>query len=220
MGPRAGARLRAHKGRIGQADRPGTVRPESQNQGVSRRFLIRPRGGPVVYASRSMNETERRYAQIEKEALAVTWACEKFSDYVLGRFFAIESDHKPLIPLLNTKCLNNMPPRILRFRLRMSRFTYIVNHVPGKLLYTADTLSRAPTDPLGGEEGDVELFVNAVVIPALPAGQSRLESYRQAQAEDNRCRQVMEYCNTGWSEREDRPVIEAVLESQEFPDCV
>ena len=57
---------------------------------------------PVAYASRSMSETERRYAQIEKEALAVTWACEKFTDYILGRKFLIESDHKPLIPLLNT----------------------------------------------------------------------------------------------------------------------
>ena len=39
---------------------------------------------PVSYASRSLTETEKRYAVIEKEALAVTWACEKFSDYVLG----------------------------------------------------------------------------------------------------------------------------------------
>ena len=38
---------------------------------------------PVAYASRSMSETERRYAQIEKEALAITWACEKFSMYIL-----------------------------------------------------------------------------------------------------------------------------------------
>ncbi len=85
---------------------------------------------PVAYASRAMTETERRYAQIEKEALAATWACEKFSDYILGLHFTIESDHKPLIPLLNTKCLNSLPPRILRFRLRLARFSYTIHHVP------------------------------------------------------------------------------------------
>ena len=49
-----------------------------------------------------MSETERRYTQIEKEALAVIWTCKKFSDYVLGRSFQIETDHKPLVPLLST----------------------------------------------------------------------------------------------------------------------
>ena len=39
---------------------------------------------PVAYASRSMSETEQRYAQIEKEALATTWGCEKFATYILG----------------------------------------------------------------------------------------------------------------------------------------
>ena len=40
---------------------------------------------PPAYASRSMTATKRRYAQIE-EALATTLACEKFSDYILGKF--------------------------------------------------------------------------------------------------------------------------------------
>ena len=47
--------------------------------------------GPVAYASRYMTEMEKRYAQIEKEALASTWACEKFSTYILGAKFLITS---------------------------------------------------------------------------------------------------------------------------------
>ena len=92
-----------------------------------------------------MTETEKRYAQIEKEALALTWACEKFTDYLLGLHFLMETDHKPLVPLLGTKSLDKLPPRVLRFRLRMSRYNYSIEHVPGKYLYTADTLSRTPS---------------------------------------------------------------------------
>ena len=88
-----------------------------------------------------MSETERRYAQIEKEALAITWACEKFSMYILGKKFAIETDHKPLVPLLGSKHLDSLPPRVLRFRLRLARYDYTIQHIPGKHLYTADTLS-------------------------------------------------------------------------------
>jgi len=65
---------------------------------------------PVAYASRSLSETEQHYAQIEKEALATTWACEKFSTYLIGKMFDIETDHKPLVPLLNTKHLDDLPP--------------------------------------------------------------------------------------------------------------
>jgi len=49
---------------------------------------------PVAYASRALSATEQNYAQIEKEALAVTWASTKFSDYLLGSKFLIKLDHK------------------------------------------------------------------------------------------------------------------------------
>ena len=93
---------------------------------------------PVCYASRSMSETEMRYAQIEKEALAAVWACEKFADYIIGLKIVIETDHKPPVPLLGTKSLDDLPPRVLRFRLRLARFDYTILHVPEKLLFTAD----------------------------------------------------------------------------------
>ena len=52
-----------------------------------------------------MNDTERRYSQIEKEALALVWSCRKFSNYILGKNIRLETDHKPLIPLLGKPIL-------------------------------------------------------------------------------------------------------------------
>ena len=96
---------------------------------------------PVAYASLAMTETEIHYAQIEKKALATTWACDKFHNYILGHKFDIETDHKPLVPFFCCKHLDSLPSRILRFCLRLARYDYAIKHVPGKFLYTADTLS-------------------------------------------------------------------------------
>ena len=151
-----------------------------------------------MFASRALSEAETRYAQIEKEALALTWALEKFSEYVLGKIVALETDHKPLVPILGTKSLDQLPPRVLRFRLRLMRFQYTIQHVPGKTLYTADTLSRAPLQ--GSDEAstlktvaEIEQFVQAITA-SLPASPSRLDSYSKAQAKDKVCSKLINYC--------------------------
>ena len=121
---------------------------------------------PVAYASQSLSETEHHYTQIKKEALAMTWACEKFSSYLLGRSFTVETDHKPLVPLLSSKNLDDLPSCILRFRLRMACYDYTIFHGPGKLLYMADILPRALTpqkEESSELEEEVELYGNAMV---------------------------------------------------------
>ena len=45
----------------------------------------------MAYASQSMIDTEKRNAQIEKEALVTTLACEKFARYILRMKFLIET---------------------------------------------------------------------------------------------------------------------------------
>ena len=174
---------------------------------------------PVAFASRSMSETERRYAQIEKEALATTWACEKFADFIIGKHIEIETDHKPLVPLLGAKHLDCLPSRILRFRLRLDRFSYDIKHVPGKELYTADTLSRAPisnhlTESALTQQQLAELCM-ATTISHLPASNQRLETYRQAQSTDPICQQILKYCREGWpNKRHVDPSVKAYWEAQ------
>ena len=154
---------------------------------------------PTAYASRSLSETECRYAQIEKEGLALTWACERFADYILGKRITLETDHKPLVPILGSKHLDTLPPRLLRFRLRLDRFDYEIIHVPGKELYTADALSRAPSTPVedAGDIADVQFFADSVTAN-LPASEDRLTAFRKAQQDDTVCAQLLEYCRSGW----------------------
>ena len=87
----------------------GPVRPLSRDYAIRQRIILWDRccSSPkatecwhVTYCATALTPTEQRYAQTEKEALVVTWACEHFQHYLLWLRFTIETDHKPLVPLL------------------------------------------------------------------------------------------------------------------------
>ena len=115
----------------------------------------------------------------------------------LGGSIHLETDHKPLVPHFCTTHLDRMPPRVLRFRLRLTRFDYTIQHVPGKSLYTADALSRAPetSQPSCEEYSDTEYLIGAIVS-LLPTNADRLEYYRKAQSDDDISSKCIEFCHT------------------------
>lgn len=57
-------------------------------------------GRPIAFPSRTLSKSEVKYAQIEKELLAITFACDRFHFYLYAREFTVESDHKPLESLI------------------------------------------------------------------------------------------------------------------------
>lgn len=161
---------------------------------------------PVAYASRSLTETEQRYAQVEKEALGLTWGCERFRAFLIGQHFQLETDHKPLVSLLGNQALSELPPRIQRFRMRLMTYSYTIHHVPGKTLLTADTLSRAPVHnstrasrTASSLMEDTNIYVNSIMCN-LPASDTYLAELREQLKADSTCSQVMAMCQSGWPE--------------------
>ena len=53
-------------------------------------------GKPIAFASKSLTGAESHYANIERELLAVIFACIWFNTYLQGHRFTVQSDHKPL----------------------------------------------------------------------------------------------------------------------------
>ena len=109
----------------------------------------------------------------------------------------IETDHKPLLSLLKSKQLDELTPRIQRFRMRLLRFSYDIEHVAGKDLLTADTLSRAPGSAPAPRDDlmEVETFDHVCsVLEALPASDAKMEEIRQEQMKDAILCQVMNFC--------------------------
>ena len=65
----------------------------------------------IAYASRALTDPETRYAQIEKELLAVVFTFTRFHQYVYGKEVEVESNHKPL-ESITKKQLSAAPPRL------------------------------------------------------------------------------------------------------------
>lgn len=106
---------------------------------------------PVFYASKRLTDSQSSQAQITKELQAVYFGLTKFHDFVFGRQVIVETDHKPLISLVN-KPLNKIPARLQRIMLHIQRYDFKLIYKRGKELILADSLSRACNSSTANEE--------------------------------------------------------------------
>ena len=155
---------------------------------------------PVAFCSRTLTSGEVKYAQIEKECLASVWACEHFSRYLIGlEMFTLLTDHKPLVPLINTQDLDKVPVRCQRLLMRLRRFSAKAEYVPGKHLIVPDTLSRSPLkiDEVSTIEKDVELFVNQIES-TRSVSDAKIQKIKEESLKDRDLQAAMSYTKNGW----------------------
>ena len=113
----------------------------------------------------------------------------------------METNYKPLVPLLSTKGLDELPTRIQRFRSGLFRFQYHIMHVPGQVLIAADTLSRQPLPEYDDAERILECEVENYTdsfMRSLPASEERLKRIKQLQDQDPTLYCVKTFTSTEW----------------------
>ena len=174
-----------------------TIQCDASQSGLGAAIL--QNGKPIEYTSRALTDTETRYAQIEKEMLAIVFALERFNQYTFVRHVHIKSDHKPLEAIL-LKPLARAPRRLQLMMMRLQKYDFTVHYERGKNMHLADMLSRAYL-PYEGKE--VDEFESVNMVRYLPISDQRLDEIRAETRKDQSLRELSETILVGWPENKD-----------------
>ncbi|XP_045024067.1 uncharacterized protein LOC116923346 [Daphnia magna] len=180
-------------------DLPAVLSVDASPTGLG--AVLLQNGQPVAYSSTSLTPTQQRYCPLEKELLAVQFGLMRFKQYVFGQQVTVESDHKPLVGLLD-KQVADCSPRIQRMRLQLQSFDFCLVYKPGKELFIADTLSRAHLPVLFTDDAmeDCQEQVHAVLDHVISLQDTR-SRYSQATDEDPALKIVKEMLLTDWPDK-------------------
>ena len=168
--------------------KPVTVQADASQRGLG--VCLLQEGQPIAYASKSLTDTETRYANIERELLAIVFTCQWFNTYLLGRPFAVESDHKPL-EMIHQKSLASAPPRLQRMLRHLQQYNVTIRYRPGKEMLLADALSRCPSQA----SGEIKLDMR---VDYIASSKTWIAKLKEITREDPILGRVYQLTQQGW----------------------
>ena len=188
--------------------KPVTIQCDASQFGLGAALL--QDSHPIAYSSRALTVTERNYAQIEKELLAIVHACEKLDQYIVGKsdVVVVDSDHKPLETILR-KPIHSAPKGLQQMRLQLQSYDIRVKYKKGATMYLDDTLNRAylnvsetqrePCDVRAVKEqvflAELEQLKHDEDLNVLPR---KLRELREETSRDEELKILVQFTTHGW----------------------
>ena len=159
---------------------------------------------PIANVSKTLTDTQRRYSQIQKEALAIVFALHKFHQFLYGRRFILVTDHKPLTSLFGpTKATPSLAAnRLARWALMLNQYNYTIEYRETRKHGNADALSRLPIGPdpsFDGEESDADIdtvcMIKTIGMQIKPVDSKVLA---KETSKDPILSRIIRYTREGW----------------------
>lgn len=170
------------------------IQTDSSKNGIG--CVLLQNNKPIEYYSRCLTDTEKEYAQIEKEMLAVVVSVLKFH-YIYGRKMIVVTDHKPLLSIMKKLVSKICNVRLQRLKLKLIKYDIELVYRPGKELYIADYLSRHfLKDPVEEDQSMTEI-VHSVSVHARISDNRRMQ-FKQEIGKDETMTTLIKYINNEW----------------------
>ncbi|CAH8462024.1 unnamed protein product [Schistosoma rodhaini] len=160
----------------------------------------------IMHASRTLTPAEKKYGQIEKEALALVFAVRRFHKFLYGRRFTLLTDHKPLLAIFGSK--SGVPAhsasRLQRWALILLGYDFDVQYRRTQHFGQADALSRLISEHSTTDEDAVIASLSTedhaqcyltTAVRALPVLESEIQT---ASRNDPIIKKAMNYVTNGW----------------------
>lgn len=151
----------------------------------------------VACHSRSLTETEQKYSQFDREALAIRWACERCYVYLIGSSFTVVTDHNPLVPMFNNP--HSRPTmRVEKWLMYLQQFSFTLEYSPGKY-NVADYLSRhsiPATEKEHRKSKQREEIICSLVSASVPHAMS-LSQVQEATKDDTKLQSLIPHIMQG-----------------------
>lgn len=174
--------------------KPVIIQTDASKDGLG--SVLIQEGHPIAFASRTLSKPEQKWAQIEKELLAIVFACERFHYLIYGREITVESDHKPL-ETLNKRDIDDVTPRLQRMFMSLLKYPKLkIIFKPGKNMLVADCLSRAQLEEvseLPELSGVIHEITKSVCLSV-----ENYNYYKKLIQADEKYKQICEFIENGW----------------------